>query len=333
MQNENDMNVKKIVGYLCDSSVVSSDDIKSIEDRRLHKSDFGSSFDELEAAMLIADAAIYDKFDEAQQSVWNRLESNIDKQKIHVERDGFYIGKKRLYGYIAAAVVAFALFGVGFWQLSNSSDEPRMMSVVADVGGVTANLFDGTSVTLNSNSTIEYSTEFDRSNRNIALCGEAWFDVAKSDVPFVVYSNNISVTALGTSFNVRSVDSSTVVTLNSGKVIVSDAITHDSLTILLPGQKAIIDSNMNVKVESCDALSEGIWRESILEFSGESLEEIIKTLEKWHGITIINRVKPNGKIYWMKMTEKRITTTLEVFKNLENIDYEIVGDTVILKNR
>lgn len=323
------MDVEKITNYLCDSTNISSDDAQKIENKRGTNSEFDLSCDEMEAAMVIADAVVYDKCADAQKSVWSRLEKTIENKK-----KGYFISRNMLYRYVAAAVVVFAMFGVGISFLFNRSSDPSMMRLeLSGSGTTTTHLFDGSIVTLNSNSSLEYSSEFNSVNRDIFLSGEAWFDVKKSKTPFVVYSNNISVTALGTSFNVREHGGSTVVTLRSGKVVLANATTNDSLTTLLPGQKAIIDIDMNVDIEECDALCEGIWREDSLEFNGKSLDEIVKTLEKWHGITIINNIMPNGKTYWMKMTDKRIVTTLEVFKRLEDIDYHINGDTVVLNKK
>ncbi|MEG1648694.1 MAG: FecR family protein [Rikenellaceae bacterium] len=322
------MNIDKISSYLCDRGSLSNDEITMIEHLKSTDCEFRSLYDEMEASMLIADAAFDDEHVEANDLVWSKIESNIKNN------NNFYFSKRKFYSLVAVAAIILIMCGVGLNHILNSfSAKHDIVTIQTGTGSIVTHLSDGSDVTVNANSILKYSGDFNKSNRDITLDGEAWFDVKKSSAPFVVYSNKISVTALGTSFNIKSFGRTTVVTLNTGKVFVANAITHDSLTTLIPGEKAIIDENMNVRTEPCEASSEGIWRESSLEFNGDSFDEIIYKLEKWHGVKIINKVKPNGKTYWMKMTEKRLTTTLEVFKNLDNIDYQIVGDTIILTNK
>src|SRR5690606_31564425 len=66
-------------------------------------------------------------------------------------------------------------------------------------------LADGTVVWLNSESAIEYPAQFTGTERTVRLKGEAFFEVASDSLrPFKVASGNVTTTALGTSFNVKS---------------------------------------------------------------------------------------------------------------------------------
>ena len=68
-------------------------------------------------------------------------------------------------------------------------------------GRVSVLLSDGSSVSLNSCSALTYPVPFTGDVREVKLTGEAYFDVTKSDKPFIVKMADIDVRVLGTSFN------------------------------------------------------------------------------------------------------------------------------------
>jgi transmembrane sensor len=85
---------------------------------------------------------------------------------------------------------------------------------------------DGSSVWLHANSNISYRTPFDRDRREIYLNGRAFFEVSKNpNQPFVVISNSMITTVLGTSFTVDAFEGEQKfsVTVKTGNVIVTTA--------------------------------------------------------------------------------------------------------------
>ena len=84
------------------------------------------------------------------------------------------------------------------------------------------NLLDGSTISLNSESLIKYDRNFNIKNRIITLEGEAYFDVKKSTIPFIVETDYGRVTVLGTSFNVRARDDGFEIGVNNGFVEVSN---------------------------------------------------------------------------------------------------------------
>lgn len=83
---------------------------------------------------------------------------------------------------------------------------------------------DSSSIYLSENSTIKFKVGPMYTKREIILNGEAFFKVAKNkEKPFVVYTKNITTTALGTSFKINTgadFKSKITVKLFTGKVIV-----------------------------------------------------------------------------------------------------------------
>ena len=80
---------------------------------------------------------------------------------------------------------------------------------------------DGTKVQLNSKSTLLYPQEFTGDSRSVFLLGEANFKVKPDKKrPFIVKSNDLQITALGTEFNVSAYPESQEIatTLISGSI-------------------------------------------------------------------------------------------------------------------
>ncbi|MET6998379.1 FecR family protein [Chitinophaga defluvii] len=65
-------------------------------------------------------------------------------------------------------------------------------------------LADGTSVILNSNSTLLVPGSFPAKHRRVILDGEAFFAVPAADSPFVVKTDKLTATTAGTAFKIRS---------------------------------------------------------------------------------------------------------------------------------
>jgi ferric-dicitrate binding protein FerR (iron transport regulator) len=80
---------------------------------------------------------------------------------------------------------------------------------------------DGTKVFLNASTKFRYPNEFNRTNREVYLDGEAYFDVtANKNSPFIVRTSKQKIRVLGTKFNVMDYaeDDFAITTLVSGKI-------------------------------------------------------------------------------------------------------------------
>jgi transmembrane sensor len=167
---------------------------------------------------------------------------------------------------------------------------------------MTIALRDGSLIELYPSSEVSFNEEM-KSRREIRLQGKAYFKVA-SDInrPFVVYSDELSTTVLGTSFTVTSfeADSTIKVGLHTGKVLVRSGST-DNRPIKLsngmslsPGELLIYDKkNKTAKILSpgnrlsgrrSSGNSSGLpeW----YMFSGQPLEQVFDQLSVYYGVEI-----------------------------------------------
>ena len=167
---------------------------------------------------------------------------------------------------------------------------------------------DGSKVWLNAESSIRFKVPFDQVERDIALTGEAFFDVQKNaEVPFVVKSGNIAVSVLGTRFNFKAYDHENTidVVLEEGKV---NLITDNNKTVqeltMKPGERAVYDKTLNsttIKIGKNDKYT--AWHSGQLVFDDTPLPEVATQLNRWYGIEVILE-GPEIKNY-------KITTTFD----------------------
>ena len=161
----------------------------------------------------------------------------IRSRMTNEKRTGLRFIKSQKWLNIAASVALVAGFGAALWlrPIVETAPAGTMASVV---------LPDGSTIRLNSGSTIEYRRTFGWMKRAVTLDGEAFFDVSKSQTEFDVSTFNGNVTVLGTRFNIRAwsddLDPATTVHVDEGYVRVSAEAVPDSSVILEAGQWSTI---------------------------------------------------------------------------------------------
>lgn len=146
-------------------------------------------------------------------------------------------------------------------------------------------LSDGTKVILNANSKLTYPVSFDKNVRSVILEGEAYFDVVKSDVPFLVKSNDVLIKVYGTIFNINSYDIENIeVVLVTGKVGVSYA---DNEQLLLPNQYVTINENSGIgKVTDVHSSDYILWVQGQIKSYNSELGNLIDKFKYWYGLEI-----------------------------------------------
>ena len=99
----------------------------------------------------------------------------------------------------------------------------------------------GTKVSLNSESSFTYPASFGKTDRNVHLQGEAYFEVAHDEeLPFIVQAKQTYVKVLGTTFNIHTLpdDDWVETALVNGKVEFYEIDNPDNRITLFPDQTA-----------------------------------------------------------------------------------------------
>jgi|KBSSwiStaDraftv2_1062776.scaffolds.fasta_scaffold16285_3 transmembrane sensor len=184
-----------------------------------------------------------------------------------------------------AAGVASLVAGSGAWLTWRSQGE-KYVSGVGELRQVS--LADGSSMTLNTDT--EARVRFSNSAREIQLTrGEAHFEVAKDPVrPFVVRSDGLTVTAIGTAFSVRADRGRVDVTVTEGVVELVQADTTSAVVAephrrVSANQRAIVTAARPVEVrpiEHEEAERRLAWRAGMVAFNGEPLAEAVAEVNR-----------------------------------------------------
>jgi len=185
---------------------------------------------------------------------------------------------------------------------------------------------DGTTVWLNSNSSVKYNGNFN-TDRHITLKGEALFDVYKDKKrPFIVNTPEINVKVLGTRFNIASYENekNVEVVLEEGKLIFNDKLMNKSYTMspndLVIYDKTLKDFSTEV-VQSHKYLS---WTEGKLIFRNDPLDVVARRLERWYNIDVEVNVSSTEDIRWRAtFIDDGLEDVLSVMKLSLPINYRI----------
>lgn len=126
---------------------------------------------------------------------------------------------------VAASLALLIALGWAISQWIGGGEKVQEMAVQTVNDVLVDSLPDGTTVTLNKNSSLHYPSRFTGKQRPVRLQGEAFFKVKPDkEKPFVITVNDVEVTVLGTSFNIRTDEKGrTEVVVETGRVRVAHA--------------------------------------------------------------------------------------------------------------
>jgi len=136
------------------------------------------------------------------------------------------------------------------------------------------------------------STRFTAARRNVQLeRGQAFFAVAHSALrPFVVHANGLTVTAVGTAFDVRMGPSNTVVTVSEGRISVVPGVNEmeggpgavPEIVRAGVGQRVTFSKLAHrLSVASVDPKIAESWRDGSLQFVGEPLADVVGEINRY----------------------------------------------------
>lgn len=266
------------------------------------------------------------------------VNSNIEYAQTPIyENESRHYSRKSLFSIAAVAATIALIIGLSFSFLNKPAELVPQKVLVESPGGQKSKLYlpDGTLVWLNSGSTLTYYTDFNVSNRQVILKGEAFFDVSKNkELTFDVIANDVKIEVLGTSFNVNAYqeDNYVTVSLLEGKVTVKNAIGNKLLSELSPQQKLVIDKkNYKYELLSCDADMDGIWRFGQLKINNDPMSQVISKMERWYGVNIQLIGEPSGERYWLTIKTESLTEILELINKITPIKYQIKGEEVTIR--
>lgn len=231
---------------------------------------------------------------------------------------------------IAASIILIAgVIGMSYFIWTRSASAPVILATLNEAK--TETLPDGSVITLNKNSEISYASALKGNKRKIKLKGEAFFNVvADKNKPFEVEVNNVIVTVLGTSFNIKTIDGGTEVIVETGMVQV---MKNNSKVILKPQEKLLVENKDSVlqKEKSTDKLY-NYYRTKEFVCDNTPLWKLVEILNEAYQVNIVIE---NKNLVNLPLTttfyNEPLDNVLSVISETFNISIERDTNKIILK--
>jgi hypothetical protein len=155
-------------------------------------------------------------------------------------------------------------------------------------------LSDGSSLWVNTGTTVVYPTVFAKNKREIFVEGEVYAEV-KHDAkrPFIIKTDKVDVGVLGTVFNITAYkeDKQTTVVLVSGLV---NATPINGKTTLIKPNELFSCTNKACTLSTVDVDNYTSWHNGIYIFKEEPIENILLRLARYYNVTMILPRKTSG---------------------------------------
>lgn len=221
---------------------------------------------------------------QAEQS-WNRFTSKLEQGPATKLR--FLPGLRRQMLKIAAV---FLILAASLWAIRTFNSEPKLVVFKTDTNETkSVDLPDGSTLILNTNSSISYFDNWLRQNiRTIQLEGEAYFEVEPQPegTVFQVQAADLTLEVIGTAFNCNSKRENTIVSLSEGKVNLIKSGYGE--IVLEEGQTAWFDNslgNFEIMEGQADYWQAWTGQKWVFDVEGTPMSEVIKRIEETFGLT------------------------------------------------
>ncbi|QCR24691.1 FecR family protein [Pontibacter sp. SGAir0037] len=300
--------------------------------------------EELEAhyQSVLLDQETYD----VQEKGLGLLQKKLDLlEGQHQEHQSRQTPIQSVFSWRMAAVAAFMLLlisvGIFFYVYTSVEKQTASFaSITKQTGkGQRSRLIlpDGSTVYLNSESSLTYSSNYYETERTVYLQGEAFFEVIPdSEKPFRVETASFTTQVLGTSFNVQAYPhyTTTSVAVATGKVKVLDN-TEQELVKLVPGQQLSYDHATHAYATETITPEEVIsWTKGQLIFKNTPLDELISELERWYDISIeLQNQELSNCRFTATFDNLTLNESLYLLSITTNLNYTQHGRTITISGK
>jgi ferric-dicitrate binding protein FerR (iron transport regulator) len=244
--------------------------------------------------------------------------------------------RRMFFGMVSFAVAAIVLLVLWIMPLFEGRPTGEMVELFTSVGDtLNVRLPDGSSVTLNSMSTISYPARFAGSVREVHIDGEAFFDVVHDESrPFIVHAGGgKKIEVLGTKFDVKAYRQSPVflTTLIEGKVNVN---CEDFSCRLSSGERLLYDASTGaISASSVDTDQYTAWMRGEIVFQDARLDEIMSQLAKYYDMepVFVDEYARGVQFGFNFPRFDSIEPILEYIKRTSDVDFRIEGRRIYLR--
>lgn len=220
-------------------------------------------------------------------------------------------------------------------KISKVSEAVGINTIIVPTGKqFNIELSDGTKVTLNAKSKLEFPTSFSEDDqRKVNLIyGEAYFEVTPAfenkGKKFIVENSNQNIEVVGTSFNIENYNEGEIVTtLVEGEI---NLLYGNNKAVMTPGQQSTV-KNQNLEIiKNVEVYEYVAWKDGMFLFKDKSLEDIFNVLSRWYDIDVkfeqkaLQEIKFNGRF----KQQQKLKNILDIIENTKRARFELNGNKI-----
>lgn len=253
-----------------------------------------------------------------ERNIFDSIVLNNEEQLSVKEDESFMEKKDRkairwVKELLKVAAVAAVIIGACFYYVNQQKNillsSMNTLSVPAGQR-IDFTLPDGTKVSMNSMSELQYPVMFD-DVRKVKLKGEAFFEVSHNEKsPFIVETKDYGVEVLGTTFDINADAGSFTTSLIEGKVKVYNLNDRKESFILKPNEEVVLKSG-KLMVQPINNFDVFRWKDGLFCFRNTSLDELFPQIEKYYDVKIINLAGD-------KSTSKELSGKIRISEGIEH---------------
>ena len=260
----------------------------------------------------------------SKDEIWNAIDAATETAE--EEKKVF-----KLWWALGGLAAAVALFFIGL--NAYKSDDPELSTAPVEFATSIGEfeqviLPDGSAVSLNANSRLSYSGDWERT---LSLEGEAFFEVTEGS-KFTVNTAGGTVQVLGTSFNVFAREKDLVVACKTGKVKV-EVVEKSFTEVITPGE-TVSSKKDTIKKLRVEPLMIGKWQTGEFYFENRPVMEVLDEIQRQYRVTI-KTDSLEGKLFsGYFVSTDGLDMALSMVCEPLNLSYHIIGgkDVVVTSN-
>ncbi len=266
------------------------------------------------------------------EKLMDRLDDRSSDQVITLSAE---TKRSRKWWYMAAAVAAVVIFASSAAYQFFKNTEVIYATEFGEQR--TIELPDESIVTLNANSQLKY---YSQSPRKVWLDGEAFFEVRKqleTNANFLVHTPDLTVTVLGTAFNVNTRNDQTKVFLDEGKVNLaigdanSDAINMDPGDLITYSKAS---KELQEKRGIASVIEVASWKDGTLIFKNTPLYKAVYEIEDIYGIQFVwESDELKAKVISGGVPIRDLETTLYILQEVYHNEIEKKGNRYFITEK
>ena len=257
---------------------------------------------------------------------WDKLHARLENDNLIPSAVETPV-RRLMPAMLKIAAVLIILIGIGAVIYTSVNRHPSaemvQLNTANDANTLIKTLADGSVIYIAQNSEFSFPKEFESKSRNVALTGEAFFDIAPNpQKPFIIETDEATIEVLGTAFNVKDQQSNGFeLCVDRGKVKVTLKKDPSHPQLVVAGEK--VNSNNNNLVKSKYVTNnQNAWYKQRMHFKDETLQNIVSVLNRNFNTTFVvpEQETRNRKltVTFNRETEETMTELICVTLNLKS---------------